>query len=173
MLNKEIFLLAMIIRDSFSKKIFRKANSKNLLTLKELQKNGVTVAPISFDSEFCLLVKKWIDDNEKLGTRFFADLRIHNAEKFSHHINKFFFNSLELSQLAQDYLASEVIIQQTLAGRLTFENGNLGSGQGWHRDSYSSQFKAMVYLTDVDESQAPLNMFCRVINTKIFTKKFL
>ena len=35
----------MIIRDSFSKKIFRKANSKNLLTLKELQKNGVTVAP--------------------------------------------------------------------------------------------------------------------------------
>ena len=155
MLNKELFLLAMIIRDSFSKKIFRKANPKNLITLKELQRNGVAVAPITFDSEFCLLVKKWIDDNEKLGTRFLADLRIHNSEKFSHHINKTFFNSLELSLLAQDYLASEVIIQQTLAGRLTFENGNLGSGQGWHRDSYSSQFKAMLYLTDVDESSGP------------------
>ena len=43
-----------------------------------------------------------------------------------------------------------------LAARIRFMEGNLGSGGGWHRDSpHRSQFKALMYLTDVTESTGP------------------
>ena len=32
---------------------------------------------------------------------------------------------------------------------------NLGSGNGWHRDSFSRQFKAMIYLSDVSLDNGP------------------
>ena len=57
--------------------------------------------------------------------------------------------------VARKYLHSEVLLQFTLAAKLSFKPGNLGSGQGWHRDSYSRQFKAMLYLTDVCKDSGP------------------
>jgi len=42
-----------------------------------------------------------------------------------------------------------------MAGRVTAAPGNRGSGGGWHRDSFARQFKAIIYLDDVDESRGP------------------
>lgn len=43
-----------------------------------------------------------------------------------------------------------------------------GSGGGWHRDSYGSQYKAFAYLTDVErESQGALG-FIRASNSALF-----
>ena len=42
---------------------------------------------------------------------------------------------------------------------MQFSEGNLGSGSGWHRDSLGFQFKAMVYLNDVDESTGPFEYY--------------
>ena len=44
----------------------------------------------------------------------------------------------------------------TLAGEITSDPGNLGSGGGWHRDSqFTNQFKTIVYLTDVNKNNGP------------------
>lgn len=41
-------------------------------------------------------------------------------------------------------------------GHIVASENNLGSGSGWHRDSpFSHQFKAILYLCDVDESNGP------------------
>ena len=42
------------------------------------------------------------------------------------------------------------------------KGGSQGSsGQGWHRDAFVSQFKAMVYLTDVSEKNGPFEIVPR------------
>jgi hypothetical protein len=43
-----------------------------------------------------------------------------------------------------------------LLGNISYREGNLGSGSGWHRDSpFSHQFKAILYLTDVHSENGP------------------
>ena len=36
-------------------------------------------------------------------------------------------------------------------GKTTFKLNNAGSGGGWHRDNIQPTYKAMIYLTDVNE----------------------
>jgi ectoine hydroxylase-related dioxygenase (phytanoyl-CoA dioxygenase family) len=45
----------------------------------------------------------------------------------------------------------------TLAGMLNSDKKG-SSGGGWHRDAFVSQFKAMLYLTDVSEKNGPFQM---------------
>lgn len=43
-----------------------------------------------------------------------------------------------------------------MLNKITAGKGNLGSGEGWHRDSpISPQYKAILYLTDVSDSNGP------------------
>lgn len=44
----------------------------------------------------------------------------------------------------------------TLLGKISFKEGNKGSGTGWHRDSpFSHQFKTILYLSDVTNNNGP------------------
>ncbi len=70
----------------------------------------------------------------------------HLAEIFAHP---------ELGQVAAAVLGGGVINIATLAGRITSVPGNRGSGGGWHRDSFTNQFKAIIYLNDVDVRGGP------------------
>lgn len=91
----------------------------------------------------------WRDEND-------ADNRIFGAEKVSDSIRKF--NTDErLTNLACTYLEAETVPYLTMAGRIRSKEGqNLGSGQGWHRDTvYIQQFKSIIYLTDVNENNGP------------------
>jgi len=48
----------------------------------------------------------------------------------------------------------------SMAAKLRYVEGNLGSGQGWHRDSaVVHQFKAILYLSDVAPTQGPFQYF--------------
>jgi hypothetical protein len=59
-----------------------------------------------------------------------------------------------------------------MLNKITAGKGNLGSGEGWHRDSpFFPQYKAILYLTDVSELNGPfqyipetnsINSFLRV-----------
>lgn len=52
------------------------------------------------------------------------------------------------------YLTDNVYF--TLAGEISSDPENLGSGGGWHRDSpFTNQFKTIIYLTDVCENNGP------------------
>lgn len=46
----------------------------------------------------------------------------------------------------------------TLGARLEVRPGGRGSGEGWHRDSYFRQFKAILYLSDVGEDNGPFQL---------------
>jgi hypothetical protein len=46
----------------------------------------------------------------------------------------------------------------TLGAHLPFTAGNLGSGEGWHRDSLAPQFKSILYLTDVSMENGPFEL---------------
>lgn len=89
----------------------------------------------------------WVD-------RFNSDNRIFGAELASSSISSFF-ESGRLCSLASAVLGWEQGNLQTLVGRIRAVAGNIGSGQGWHRDSNNFQFKAIVYLTDVTEVNGP------------------
>ena len=53
---------------------------------------------------------------------------------------------------------------QTLAGHLTYVEGNIGSGEGWHRDGYNFQYKAMLYLSDVGINNGPFQIISKSNN---------
>lgn len=56
-------------------------------------------------------------------------------------------------------LISRVAITPPKSTKILYKDKNLGSGQGWHRDTYwPFQFKAMVYLTDVTGSNGPFQI---------------
>lgn len=43
----------------------------------------------------------------------------------------------------------------TLGGRIAATGTNTGSGDGWHRDAFGHQFKAILYLTDTTPQNGP------------------
>src|SRR6185437_16980073 len=56
------------------------------------------------------------------------------------------------------YGGRALVNHTTLAARLRARPGNLGSGQGWHRDAFHFQYKAMVYLSDVGPDNGPFQL---------------
>src|SRR5712671_1276174 len=88
---------------------------------------------------------------------FAADQRIFGSDRASADIGAFNRDPFLLS-VGQSYSRRQLTAFSTLAGRIEAKPGNLGSGQGWHRDAFHFQFKAMVYLTDVGADHGPFQM---------------
>ena len=66
-----------------------------------------------------------------------------------------FFSDVRLITCAAAFLGHDVANLATLAGRLSAVPGNIGSGGGWHRDSFTNQFKAIIYISDVGQDNGP------------------
>ena len=154
--SRFLFIPSMFVRDFWAlRNVTKKLPDEWSLPLKELRNNGVCVAPITFDDNFLLLSIDEIDKTINSADISGSDYRTFGAEKKSPTIKHLFSDHKLLLDAACKYLYSDTILQTTLAAKLTFQPDNLGSGQGWHRDSYSKQFKAMVYLSDVGEDSGP------------------
>lgn len=48
----------------------------------------------------------------------------------------------------------------TLGARIDATAANRGSGEGWHRDAFGFQFKAIIYLCDVTDENGPFEYLC-------------
>lgn len=84
-----------------------------------------------------------------------SDTRIIKAELLDPAIAQFF-NDPEILGVGIHYLNADLKATFTMANKVEFKEANLGSGGGWHRDmTYKRGFKAMVYLTSVDENTGP------------------
>ena len=61
-----------------------------------------------------------------------------------------------------------------MANKVNFKSNNKGSGGGWHRDSNAGQFKSLLYLSNVEKENGPLqiikNSNNNLLNFKIFIK---
>lgn len=86
-----------------------------------------------------------------------ADKRVYGANNVSELISEFNTNPL-LTEIANAYNEEPTRAAFTLAARLPVEAENLGSGEGWHRDAFFRQFKAIIYLSDVGPDNGPFQM---------------
>jgi hypothetical protein len=87
----------------------------------------------------------WID---KQG----SDRRISHAEHLDPIIHQFSHDE-RLRQIGSAYLDKDIALKFCMVNHTSYQDSNLGSGGGWHRDNnYKRGFKALVYLTDSDEA---------------------
>jgi hypothetical protein len=89
--------------------------------------------------------------------KFDSDHRLFGAEHGSGAIAKFHRDPF-LHAVGEAYFRGRMANAATLAARLDAKPGNLGSGQGWHRDSLQFQFKSFVYLSDVTAENGPFQI---------------
>lgn len=64
-----------------------------------------------------------------------------------------------IDELCSIYMEEESCVAVNMFNIVSAANGHLGSGGGWHRDSFARQIKTFIYLNDVDETNGP---FCYV-----------
>lgn len=131
--------------------------------LSGLTKHGYAVVPHFYDRQKCSFLRTEIDrliaeqpDVVQNDTRL-SDQRIFGSERASPAIMDFHSAQFPIS-IGEHYGERRLVSFSTLAGRLSAKPGNLGSGQGWHRDAFHFQFKAMVYLSDVGTENGPFQL---------------
>jgi hypothetical protein len=128
--------------------------------LSTLARDGICIVPDFIDAgacarmreEFLALFDSYPSAIHKVATG--ADWRIFGAERASPAVREFAAHA-RLMEAAECSLGLGAKNAFTMANRIRAEAGNLGSGSGWHRDSFFDQFKAILYLTDVTEENGP------------------
>lgn len=131
--------------------IVREINEKGIFIIE----NYISASEVM---EARLEVEQLIANNPRLlSTVAKSDMRLYGAERLSSAIKKFNSDPI-LEQVATSYNCAKSRAAFTLAAKMTFLEGNLGSGDGWHRDAFLRQFKAILYLTDVSLSNGPFQM---------------
>jgi hypothetical protein len=128
-----------------------------------LRTHGCAVFPNYYSAELCKVLCEgidWIISNQPeiiQSDQIGADRRIFGSERASSAIATFNNDPFCLA-VGQAYARRKLTAFSTLAGRIEARAGNLGSGQGWHRDAFHFQYKAMLYLTDVDVDHGPFQL---------------
>lgn len=129
--------------------------------LKELDKKGISVIPDFFNSDQIERLKCDVveilsrTDLNIYKDETYSDTRGFGANWFSDAINEFCINK-EILDILETYEGHRMGLKFTMANHLIPKAGNKGSGGGWHRDSpRRKQTKAIVYLTDVNNTNGP------------------
>lgn len=166
-------------------RLSKKRNLKHKLdkrfskALRDLNENGFSIVEDFYSKEECdnivldidNIIKQypnqiWRDNNE-------SDLRIYGADALSSKIEKFR-NNETLNQVLETYEGLQMTDGFILGARLTYQENNLGSGGGWHRDwAVRKQTKAILYLTDVEETNGPFQYLNKSHTSKSILKATL
>jgi len=123
-------------------------------------RDGYCVVPNFYDPETC---RSSVAELERLFVEYAdyvqrrSDLRIFGVESGSDVLARFAVDP-RLRAIAESTLHEPTVNAFTLGARLDYAPGNAGSGEGWHRDSFVSQFKAILYLSDVGEGNGPFQL---------------
>ena len=160
-LKRNTFIRNLFIDYLELKTFFKSQMSKNLdiydhEIVESLKVKGFAVIKSFFSFDDC---QRLIDSTNKiLQTKETnltnGDLRSFGAEQ-NNFIKKKYSANKKIKHIMHNYLGTTPEFDSTLAAKLTFIEGNLGSGQGWHRDSYTKQIKSILYLSDVTEAKGP------------------
>ena len=187
-----IFFLFYKIRNFFKLYLnnlkFKKISKKlDLVTYDydKINEHGFIIIDKFFNKNDCEIIIKDIDtfinNNPKFiwkGKNQDWDQRIFGFDLVNKRISKFL-NNTKLINSIQQLIGSPVKACYTMANKVINAPYNLGSGGGWHRDSIHKQFKAIVYLSDVNESTGNLqiilksNCYNNLIKTHHILKKNL
>jgi hypothetical protein len=137
-------------------------NSRPSSWLGEVVRSGICVIPNYWSLEQCawarLEVDRIIDQYPKyLSPSAQSDKRVYGANRVSPAIETFN-KDPELTAIASAYNQVATIAAFTLGARMQFSVGNSGSGEGWHRDAFFRQFKAILYLSDAGLDNGPFQL---------------
>ena len=134
-------------------------------TVAQIKKQGFALVPDLYNHQECCDLRHevdriiearaehktlWIDPHG-------ADKRCFAAEDDSELIKSFYSNKY-LESVADNVFKAKMSCSNTLAARIEYKEGNVGSGLGWHRDGNHFQFKALVYLSDVEAKDGPFQL---------------
>lgn len=132
----------------------------------EISKNGFAVVQNFYTEQECFLlreeldklIEKRINENTVWIDKAASDYRCFGAEDDSNLIARFH-NDKFLNAVADNYFRAKMTCSNTLAAKIIYKDNNIGSGQGWHRDGNQLQFKALIYLSDVEYKDGPFQIF--------------
>ena len=173
--SSKLFALALDFKEPKPNKIFEeKLNSIEKKYLEELRENGVVAIPNFFSEEECnAMIEAFENIDEKYAHFYDNDKRIFGIEKLSPIHKKLFHDNKMFKKIGEAYIGEELILQTTMAAKIVADkNVKYGSGGGWHRDSFSRQFKAIAYLNDVTMENGPF-MYIKTSHTLENIKKVL
>ena len=127
--------------------------------LAELDRAGICIIPGYWSAETCERARAEVDRVIKDYPQYVngnakADVRVYGANNGSALIQEFAQDST-LLEVASAYNREPTRTAFTLAARMPASAGNKGSGEGWHRDAFPRQVKAILYLTDVQPENGP------------------
>ena len=125
----------------------------------QLEENGICIVENFWDANTCAAARAEVDRvieqyPEYLHAHTKSDLRIFGANNVSSIIDEFARHPT-LQAIASVYNRASTCAAFTLAAKMPYSNSNKGSGEGWHRDAFFRQFKAIMYLTDVELNNGP------------------
>ena len=155
--SKTTFALGLKLKDAQLHPSDAGLNAEEKELFKTLMNDGVVAIPGFFSEEECdRMVADYEAVDEKYAKYFDNDRRIFAMEKHSQAVKEIYHDNPFTKKMAEAYLGDEVHIQTTMIGKIVPQEGiTEGSGGSWHRDSFSRQFKAVAYLSDVDIENGP------------------
>lgn len=131
--------------------------------LNDLDEDGFCIIPGYLTSTQCELARSIIENlsNDPIVRRWYGsldcDLRLWGVEN-AHSLFNSYISDYILNSIGSIYAGEELKSLLVMAGRLSAIPGNLGSGEGWHRDATSFQYKSITYLSDVDVCNGPFQV---------------
>ena len=125
-------------------KIISEVNNEGYYIYKNfLNKDKLDLLRSNFDEHLKNKKYVWADEHN-------SDNRIYGIDILDPLFSKVF-QTDELELIYKKYVSSKNKYSFVMANRLEFKKNNLGSGGGWHRDTFfSKQLKFILYLTKVN-----------------------
>lgn len=137
-------------------------HGEELHRLTEVERCGLYIVPDFWSQARCQEARAEVDRLIREYPRYInsnakADQRIYGANNASTLIASFA-EDPALVALANAYNRKPTCTAFTLAARMPASAENLGSGEGWHRDAFLRQFKAILYLSNVSLENGPFQL---------------
>jgi hypothetical protein len=155
--NKTAFSMGLKLKDAQLHPSDIKLDADEKKIYEDLLRDGVVAIPGFYTDEECeQMIADYEAVDEKYAKYYDNDRRIFGMEKHSKAVKKYHHDNVLAKNIAEAYLGDEVVIQTTMIGKIVPDDNVVeGSGGCWHRDSFSRQFKAVAYLSDVDITNGP------------------
>jgi hypothetical protein len=130
--------------------------------LEQVEAKGICIVEDFWSRETCAAARNEVDRiitqyPQYVNGNAKADQRVYGANNASQIIADFA-NDEVLASVASAYNRKFTRTAFTLAARMPAMVGNQGSGEGWHRDAFLRQFKAILYLSDVAPENGPFQL---------------
>lgn len=141
--------------------IFRKSKYPSVVL--ELETKGYYIEHNFISKDLCknliAIMDNFIEHNpdkiwkDKIG----SDCRVFGIENVSKEMNILSKKQYPIV-IGADYMKTPIDLLMMMGNRLVYKDTNLGSGGGWHKDSYSKQYKTILYLNDVTDENGPFEL---------------